>query len=99
MSGAALASLAGALTAPLISVSYRMGEPVLVAAFIVVIVGGLGSLGGALLASLAYGLLTGIFAIWMTPTLAQVLALAALGLPLLFRPEGLIPRGLAAAGS
>ena len=90
--GAALAGLAGALTAPLISVSYRMGEPVLVTAFIVVIVGGLGSLGGALLASIAFGLLTGLFAIWTTPTLAQVLALAALGLPLLFCPEGLIPR-------
>lgn len=92
--GAALAGLAGALTAPLISVSYRMGEPVLVAAFIVVIVGGLGSLTGAALASIAFGLLTGIFAIWTTPTLAQVLALTALGLTLLFRPEGLITQGL-----
>ncbi len=88
--GAALAALAGALTAPLVSVSYRMGEEVLIEAFIVVIVGGLGSLGGAALAGMLLGVLEGLFTVWASPVLARVLALAALGGALLLRPEGLL---------
>lgn len=88
--GAALAALAGALTAPLVSVSYRMGEEVLIEAFIVVVVGGLGSLSGAALAGVLLGVLEGFLTVWASPVLARVLALAALGGALLLRPEGLL---------
>jgi len=92
--GAALAGLAGALTAPLVSVSYRMGDPVLVSAFVVVVVGGLGELEGAALAAIALGVLEGLLAVWTSPTLARVLALAMMSLTLLARPTGLFRRGL-----
>ncbi|MYK30565.1 MAG: branched-chain amino acid ABC transporter permease, partial [Boseongicola sp. SB0670_bin_30] len=52
--GAALAGVAGALTAPLISVNPHMGHSVIVTAFIVIIVGGIGSLEGAVIVAIAY---------------------------------------------
>ena len=54
--GAALAGFAGALVGSLQSVQVGMGEPVLILAFVVIIIGGLGSIGGALVGSLLVGL-------------------------------------------
>jgi branched-chain amino acid transport system permease protein len=90
--GAALAALAGVLTAPIVSVSYQMGDEVLVAAFIVVVVGGLGSLEGSIIAALSLGLLEGLLALAASPLIAKVLALVAMGSILIIRPQGLFGR-------
>jgi branched-chain amino acid transport system permease protein len=68
--GAALAGLAGALIGPLQSVQVGMGEPVLILAFVVIVIGGIGSIRGALVASLLVGL---------TDTLARFLLPLAFG--------------------
>ena len=91
--GAALAALAGVLTAPIVSVSYRMGDEILVAAFIVVVVGGLGSLKGSMIAAISLGLIEGLLALVAPPLIARVLALAAMGSLLIVRPQGLFGRG------
>ncbi|WP_068109338.1 branched-chain amino acid ABC transporter permease [Tropicimonas marinistellae] len=62
--GAGLAGLAGALVGAIQSVQVGMGEPVLILAFVVIVIGGIGSIGGALVAALLVGLtdtLGGIF--------------------------------------
>ncbi|MCM3373362.1 hypothetical protein M3640_22130, partial [Bacillus velezensis] len=53
--GVALAAFAGVLAAPVIQVSPLMGQPMIITVFAVVVIGGLGSLGGAFVASLAVG--------------------------------------------
>ncbi len=68
--GAALAGLAGALIGPLQSVQIGMGEPVLILAFVVIVIGGIGSGKGALIASILVGL---------TDTLGRFLLPIALG--------------------
>jgi branched-chain amino acid transport system permease protein len=54
--GGALAGLAGALTAPIQSVQVGMGEPVLIIAFVVIVIGGIGSVRGAFVGSMLVGL-------------------------------------------
>ena len=90
--GASLAALAGVLTAPIVSVSYRMGDEILIAAFIVVVIGGLGSLEGSVIAAISLGLVEGLLALALSPISARVLALAAMGSLLLLRPQGLLRR-------
>lgn len=87
--GALLAALAGILASPIVSVSFQMGMEMLVIAFIVVIVGGGGSLKGALLASLMFGELQGLTAVFLNPTEAKILTLVLMGTVLLIRPQGI----------
>ena len=54
--GAALAGLAGALVGAIQSVEVGMGEPILILAFVVIVIGGIGSIKGALIGSLFVGL-------------------------------------------
>ena len=54
--GAALAGLAGALIGTIQSVEVGMGEPILILAFVIIVIGGIGSIKGALIASLLVGL-------------------------------------------
>jgi branched-chain amino acid transport system permease protein len=90
--GSALAAAAGALTAPIVPVEATMGMDVLLEAFIVVIVGGLGSLRGAVVAALIFRLAEGLFAAWVDPVSARAFALLLLGSVLLVRPHGLFGR-------
>lgn len=87
--GAALAAVAGVLTAPIVAVEARMGMDILIDAFIVVIVGGLGSLPGAVIAALIFRMSEGLVAVWTEPILARALALLVMGGLLLVRPQGL----------
>ena len=89
--GSFLAGLAGALQIPRESVNLQMDLSIVVEAFVVVVVGGLGSIGGALLASLLIGLLHA-FGIWLLPQSTLVLAFAAMALVLIARPYGLAGR-------
>jgi branched-chain amino acid transport system permease protein len=89
--GAGLAGLAGVLAAPLQGVAPEMGIPVLAEAFVVTVVGGMGSLVGAVVAAMLVGVtfaMVGLFA----PEMAKVSIFALMALVLLFRPQGLFGR-------
>lgn len=90
--GAALAALGGVLAAPITAVEFRMGVDILPAAFIVVIIGGLGSLEGSLLAAILIGELEGLSSVFVTPTTARIFSLVFMSAVLLLRPEGLLAR-------
>lgn len=88
--GAALAALAGGLMAPIYPVAAHMGEAPLLKAFIVVVLGGLGSLPGAVLGGLILGLVESIVASLLDSTFALIASFAAVILILLIRPHGLL---------
>lgn len=87
--GAALAALGGVLAAPITSLEFQMGLDVLPTAFIVVIIGGLGSLQGTLVAALLLGLLEGLANAFVTPTTARIFSLVFMAAVLLLRPQGI----------
>ena len=87
--GAGLAALAGVLIVPIQQAHYLMGGDALLLSFIVVIIGGLGSLPGTLLAALLIGMSDGIVSVFFSPTLAKILATLLVALVLVFRPQGL----------
>lgn len=87
--GAMLAALGAVLIAPIRQVHYLMGLDPLLMSFIVVIIGGLGSIRGALLAALIIGLSDGIISMFFSPTLAKMLSILLVALVLIFKPEGL----------
>jgi branched-chain amino acid transport system permease protein len=88
--GCALAGLAGAVAAPVVSLSPNMGTEILIPALIVVIIGGLGSLRGAVTGSLAIGFLQTFGAV-LVPGLASIAIYALLASVLILRPAGLFP--------
>jgi branched-chain amino acid transport system permease protein len=94
--GAFLAGLAGALQIPRETVNVQMDMAVLVEAFVVVVVGGLGSVTGALWASLAIGLLHA-FGTWWLPQSTLVLVFIVMAVVLVVRPHGLLGRPQAEA--
>ena len=87
--GAGLAGLAGALVAPLKSVSPEMGTPYVVEAFFVVVLGGVQSLFGTAGSAFLLGELTGVIAYLQNDTIAKALVLLAIVLLIRFRPQGL----------
>jgi branched-chain amino acid transport system permease protein len=87
--GAGLAALAGVLVVPIQQAQYLMGHDPLLLSFIVVIIGGLGSLRGTLIAALFIGLSDGVISMFFTPTLAKILATLLVAMVLVFRPQGL----------
>jgi branched-chain amino acid transport system permease protein len=82
--GAGLAALAAVLIVPIQQAHYLMGADPLLLSFIVVIIGGLGSLPGTVVAAVLIGMSDGIISVFFTPTLAKILATL-----LVFRPQGL----------
>ncbi|WP_413869280.1 branched-chain amino acid ABC transporter permease [Albidovulum sp.] len=87
--GAGLAAVAAVLIVPIQQAHYLMGGDPLLLSFIVVIIGGLGSLRGTLLAALLIGLSDGVISTFFAPTLAKIVATLAVALVLVFRPQGL----------
>ena len=87
--GAGLAGLAAVLIVPIQQAHYLMGGDPLLLSFIVVIIGGLGSLPGTVVAAILIGLSDGIISVFFTPTLAKILATLLVALVLIFRPQGL----------
>lgn len=87
--GAGLAAIAAVLIVPIQQAHYLMGGDPLLLSFIVVIIGGLGSLRGTLVAALLIGLSDGVIATFFAPTLAKIVATLAVALVLVFRPQGL----------
>jgi len=87
--GAALAAVAAVLTVPISQAHYLMGMDPLLLSFIVVIIGGLGSLAGTVVAAVMIGLADGIISVFFSPTLAKMVATFAVAMVLVFRPTGL----------
>jgi branched-chain amino acid transport system permease protein len=87
--GAMLAALAAVLIVPISQAHYLMGLDPLLLSFIVVIIGGLGSLRGTVVAAVLIGLSDGIISAFFQPTLAKIIATLLVALVLVFRPTGL----------
>jgi branched-chain amino acid transport system permease protein len=90
--GVALAVLAGMIAAPVSSVYPNMGGQVLIISFVVVVIGGIGSVRGALLASLLVGLVDTFGKVFF-PEAAGVLVYLLMAIILLWKPEGLFRQG------
>jgi branched-chain amino acid transport system permease protein len=90
--GVALAVLAGMIAAPISSVYPGMGNQVLIVSFVVVVIGGIGSIRGALVASLLVGFVD-TFGNVLIPQVAGVLVYVLMAAILLWRPEGLFRAG------
>ena len=86
--GVALAALGGMLISPLSSVYPHMGAQVLIMCFVVVVIGGIGSVRGALTAALLVGLVD-TFGKVLLPQFASMLVYVLMALVLLYKPEGL----------
>jgi branched-chain amino acid transport system permease protein len=89
--GVALAALAGMIAAPVSSVYPGMGTQVLIVCFVVVVIGGIGSVGGAMVAALLVGL-ADTFGKVLLPQAAGVTMYLLMAAILLWRPEGLFKR-------
>jgi branched-chain amino acid transport system permease protein len=87
--GSALAAFSGVLAAPIVSVEFMMGREVLIMAFIIVIVGGMGNLEGSVIAAIMISMIQGIGALFVPPAIATVFALAFMIIVLLIKPQGL----------
>src|SRR5499426_1829352 len=87
--GAGMAAASGVLFAPLVGVNHTMGLDWVLKAFIVVVVGGMGNLGGSIAAAIFISLLEAYAAIWVNPSQAVIVSFVVLILTLLFRPTGL----------
>jgi branched-subunit amino acid ABC-type transport system permease component len=87
--GAAMAAASGVLFGPLGGVTQTMGFDFTLRAFIVVVVGGMGNLGGSILAAIFISLLEAYASIIVSPSQAVIVSFMALILTLLFRPTGL----------
>ena len=90
--GAGLAALGAVLIVPVQQAHYLMGTDPLLLSFIVVIIGGLGSLPGTIAAAVLIGMSDGIISVFFSPTLAKILATLLVAFVLVFRPQGLFGR-------
>jgi branched-chain amino acid transport system permease protein len=105
--GAALAGLAGLMQAPILTVQIGMGENILILAFVVIIIGGIGSIRGAFIAAILVGLLdtvgraflpdllrlimTSRGAATVAPALSSMMIYLVMAIVLVVRPQGLFP--------
>jgi len=87
--GAGMAAASGVLFGPLVGVNHTMGLDWVLKAFIVVVVGGMGNLGGSIAAAIFVSLLEAYASIWVSPAQAVIVSFVVLILTLLFRPTGL----------
>jgi branched-subunit amino acid ABC-type transport system permease component len=87
--GAGMAAASGVLFGPLAGVTQNIGADFTLRAFIVVVVGGMGNLGGSILASIFISLLEAYASLIVSPAQAVIVSFVALILTLLFRPTGL----------
>jgi branched-chain amino acid transport system permease protein len=88
--GCALAGLAGVAAAPIVSATTGMGISILIPTLIVVVIGGLGSLQGAIVGSFIVGFIE-TFGAFLLPSFAAILTYLLLAAVLVLRPQGLLP--------
>jgi branched-chain amino acid transport system permease protein len=89
--GVALAAFAGVLAAPVIQVSPLMGQPMIITVFAVVVIGGMGSIFGAIVTGLLLGLVEGLTRVFY-PQGSATVVFVIMALVLLVRPAGLFGR-------
>jgi branched-subunit amino acid ABC-type transport system permease component len=89
---AALAAVAGLLLAPVFTVYPQMGVEMILLAFIVVILGGMGSLGGSVAAAFVIGITQSMLTLWMDPQRVAIAIFAIMILVLIVRPRGFFGR-------
>src|SRR5882762_8350255 len=87
--GAGMAAASGVLFGPLVGVNHAMGLDWVLKAFIVVVVGGMGNLGGSIAAAIFISLLEAYASIWVSPAQAVIVSFVVLISTLLIRPTGL----------
>jgi len=87
--GAGMAAASGVLFGPLVGVNHAMGLDWVLKAFIVVVVGGMGNLGGSIAAAIFISLLESYASIWVSPAQAVIVSFVVLISTLLIRPTGL----------
>ncbi len=87
-----LAGLTGALVTPILALSPGVGDPVLATSFLTVILGGLGSLGGAALAAFIVGLVEAYSSVYFGGSIGALILFVLVLLLLVFRPTGLLGR-------
>ncbi len=93
--GAGIAALAAVLIVPIQQAHYLMGGDPLLLSFIVVIIGGLGSIPGTIIAALLIGMSDGIISVFFSPTVAKIIATLLVAFVLIFRPQGLLGKRIA----
>lgn len=89
--GAALAGLAGIMAGPIFAVQVGMGEPILILAFVVTVIGGIGSIRGAFLAALLIGIVDTFGRVLLPPALGSMVIFILMAAILAWRPSGLFP--------
>ena len=89
--GAALAGFAGMIAAPVSSVYPGMGDQILILSFVVVVIGGIGSIKGAFIGAMLIGL-ADTFGKVLLPDVASVVVYATMAIILIWRPQGLFGR-------
>ena len=89
--GAALAGLAGMMAGPITAVQVGMGEPVLILALVVTVIGGIGSIRGAFIAALMIGIVDTFGRVLLPPALGSMVIFMLMALILAWRPKGLFP--------
>jgi branched-chain amino acid transport system permease protein len=87
--GAAFAGLAGIMAGPILSVQVGMGEPILILALVVTVIGGIGSIRGAFIAALMVGVVDTFGRVLLTPALGSMVIFMLMAAILAFRPKGL----------
>jgi len=87
-----LAALAGLLLAPVFTVYPQMGVEMILLAFIVVILGGMGSLGGSVVAAFVIGITQSLFSLWMNPQRVAIAIFGIMIVVLIVRPRGFAGR-------
>lgn len=89
--GSALAGLAGLMAGPILAVQVGMGEPILILALVVTVIGGIGSVKGAFIAALMVGTVDTFGRVLLPPALGSMAIFLLMALILAFRPKGLFP--------
>ena len=89
--GAALAALAGAMAGPILAVQVGMGESILILTFVVIVIGGIGSVPGALLAALLVGIVDTFGRVLLPPAVSEMSIYLVMAAILFLRPRGLFP--------
>jgi branched-chain amino acid transport system permease protein len=90
--GFMLAAFSGMISAPMTSVSPGMGNQVLIISFVVVVIGGIGSVGGAMVAAMIIAF-ADVFGKLLVPAYAGMFVYLVMALVLLWRPEGILRKG------
>lgn len=89
--GAAMAGFAGMMAGPILSVETGMGEPIMILAFVVIVIGGIGSVRGAFAAAVLVGVSDTFGRVLLPPSLSSMVIYLLMAGVLCFRPRGLFP--------